>query len=198
MEKYIFNNVLRVKPCYNKVTRLERVFGIMKKKTNVREIAYLAMFLAILIVGGFVVYQVTALSPLPGMKYVLMGPYIACIFYLAQSKVPVKWVMLKFSLSFAMIMVFFNVFMGIAISITGIISVLVSETIGRKYKLITSSVMFATLTPIVSITLAKYMIGGVFLEVTFTWILLAGLLGCVFGLMGVFFGMKIEKYLPGN
>ncbi len=166
-----------------------------QSKMDTHSIAYIGFFLALLIVGGFVIYQVAAVTGMPGVKYVIMGTYVSCLMYILLMKVKLKYTLLLFTTVFALIMSMFNLYMGFAIILTGGLAEGFGNLLFKSYRKVGKSILFAMFTPISALTISKYLIGGIYLQVSVQWILLAGIMGLIFGSIGTYLGVKLAKYL---
>lgn len=160
------------------------------------ETAMIAIGVAILIGGGLAIYIVSSALPLPGIKYVIMAPFISTVLFVVQSKLKTPHVLLKFGLVFAMIMTLMNLFMGIAILVTTTAttaSVAWITNLGKKH--FWGSVLFSTYTGLFALWVSKVMIGGIFENITPMWILTVGGLSTFFGWAGTSLAKRIFKRL---
>lgn len=161
-----------------------------------REIAFIAVGVATLIAGGGVIFIISSVFPLPGVKYILMSPYLSMVIYVIQSKIPVKFTLLKMGIVFALIMTVINLFMGITIIITTLLTQM-SITFIKRFdkKTFWGSVLFSTYTGLCALTISKYIIGGIYREISSMWFLLIGLVCLVFGILGTLLAKKVLRYL---
>lgn len=156
------------------------------------ETAMIAIGVATLIGGGLAIYIVSSAFPLPGIKYVIMAPFISTVLFVVQSKLKTPHVLLKFGLVFAMIMTLVNLFMGIAILVTTLatyISVAWIANLDRKH--FWGSVLYSTFTGLFALWVSKLMIGGIFEAITPMWILAVGILSTIFGWAGTTLAKRI-------
>ena len=156
------------------------------------ETAMIAIGVATLIGGGLAIYIVSSAFPLPGIKYVIMAPFISTVLFVVQSKLKTPHVLLKFGLVFAMVMTLMNVFMGIAILATTLashISVAWIAKLDRKH--FWGSVLFSTYTGLFALWVSKIMIGGIFEVLTPLWIFTVGALSTLFGWAGTSLAKRI-------
>lgn len=87
-----------------------------------QHITFVGLLVAALISGGYVLYLVGRLLPVPGSKFLVMAPYLALIMFTAQSRLRSPWTMTLVSLIFAAVISVFTPFMGVAILSAGLLS----------------------------------------------------------------------------
>jgi energy-coupling factor transport system substrate-specific component len=170
-----------------------------KSKISIRDIAHIAMGIAALICGGFVILQISLVFPLPGIKYIFMAPFISMVIYILIQKLESTYGFMWSGLVFAVVMIVFSIFMTIAIAITSILtqlSVLLIRNV--KWRNIVGSILFSTFMGLSALFVSKFMIGGVYAELSNIWILVTGIICTAFGNVGVFFGIKLSKNLKLN
>jgi len=169
----------------------------MQNKTycDIKEITYVSVGVAVMIAGGFVIYQLSFIFPIPGVKYILMSPYLSIVIYILLSLVQREFTLLKFGAVFGFIMMLINLYMGIAIITTAILSQLTIVAIDNRKKAFFGAILFSTYTGISTLIISKHLIGGIFSEITYPWIIITGLLCSVFGIIGVTIAKRLLKYL---
>lgn len=97
-----------------------------------------------------------------------------------------------------MTMTFVNVFMGIAIIVTTLLSQLGIYFISDyEKKAFWGSVLFAGFTGLCAMTITKLFIGGILDDVPYIWFVAIGLLCSGFGVLGTFIAKKVLKHLNG-
>jgi energy-coupling factor transport system substrate-specific component len=166
------------------------------KATDTKVITNIAMGVGALIVGGLAIFSLSRAIPFPGGKYLLMSPYLSMVMYVIMRKAPSSLTPFMVGAVFGGIMTFVNIFMGIAIVSTGIgASLMTMLTSHKKMKMIVGAVSFSSFTLATSLTLSKYIIGGAFERIPLWWILIATLLGTLFGGIGTYAGTKIMRYM---
>lgn len=166
-----------------------------KSASKTKELTYIALSLASLIVGGSVVYQVSMVLPIPGIKYVFLAPFMSMVIYILLSILNQKLVLLKMGMVFGLIMSMMNLYMGLAILMTAVSSQVVLTLYSGQQRPFLGGVAFAFFTGTSALFISKYMIGGVFGSLSLIWILLVGLMCMVFGIAGSILGNNLMKYL---
>jgi len=155
---------------------------------STKEITYIGLGLAGMIVGGFAIYQVGAFFPIPGVKYILMAPVLSMTFYLLTCLLNGKHIILKTGLVFATMMTMFNIYMGLSI----VLATLGSHTIQMLTKKQSyGAVAFSFFTGSGALLVSKYLIGGIFAQINLLGIFITSMLCGLVGLYGVHIGSKI-------
>ncbi len=108
-------------------------FGGDQVKRSTRQLTEGAFTLALLVVGGAVLYYLSALVPIPGSKFLLMAPYLSLALYAPVKRAPKPGVISIINLGFAALLSFFSVFMGLAIALSGILTDLTTVFLFRAY-----------------------------------------------------------------
>ncbi len=166
-----------------------------KKQRNTKDLTSIALGVAAMIAGGIFIFQLSLIFPIPGMKYLLMAPFLSMMFMVVQSLVHAKYVVGKLGLTFGGIMMIFNLYMGVAILLTTILAQMTSLLIPFHNKHFLGSSFFAGYTGICALLISKYLIGGIYLEISNIWIVSVGLICFAFGMAGAFYAKKILRYL---
>jgi hypothetical protein len=161
----------------------------------IREITYIALGVASLIAGGFAILQVSMVFPIPGVKYILMSPYLSMVIFILLTKAKGKYALLKFATTFGMIMMVMNIFMGLAIGITAVLSQFSIIRLKASGKAFYGAIFFSAYTGVSALTISKYLVGGVFEEISWIWILLTGLICALFGFLGTILAKRITKHM---
>ena len=155
-------------------------------------LTYIALSVAIMIGGGFAILQFSLFFPFPGTKYMFMSPFLSIIIYVLLFKVPHPFTALKFGLVFGFIMFLINAYMGLAILITALVTELaVFLTPQNRYKPFFAAISFSATTTMSALFVSKYLIGGIFLEIPFFYIVIAGFISMLGGLLGTFIARRI-------
>lgn len=167
----------------------------MERDPKVKEITYIAMGVAAMIVCGGVIYVLMSVFPIPGLKYVMMAPLLSVVMFILLDRIEGKQILLKVGVVFGLIMTMVNLYMGLAILVTAFLSEASLLLVGHSKKAVAGAVLFSTYTGLSALTISKYMIGGVFAELPNGWILLAGILCLVTGTIGTIMAKHLSKYI---
>lgn len=91
-------------------------------KLSTRDLTFFALLLAALIGGGYALYVISRTIPIPGIKYVVMSPYLSLVIMLLLSRSPRRGSILLFNAGFAGIMSLISPVMSLSIIMTGALS----------------------------------------------------------------------------
>ncbi len=156
-----------------------------------KEITTIAMGVATLIGGGMGIYFLSAFFAVPGSKYLLMAPYLSIIFYVMQFKLKSKYTLLKIGTVFALIMTVINIFMGIAILLTTLLTCLTVLPLATiDLRAFWGSVLFSGYTGGCALLITKYFIGGLD-AVSNMWILVVAVICAGFGVLGTMVAKRV-------
>ena len=102
-------------------------------KLTTKEMVQLALTVAALIAGGYVLYFIGVIFPIPGFKYLILTPYLSFIitFVILYFKNPRSF--FYFNTTFGMIMSLMNIYMGLAILSVGIITQIFISILPKKW-----------------------------------------------------------------
>lgn len=166
-----------------------------KTHSTTREITYIAIGVSTMIVGGLAIFQLSLVFPIPGVKFILLAPYLALLFYILLSIIKQKNALIKIGCTLALIMVSINLFMGLAILLTSIISQLSITLISHEKKPFYGAILFSGFTGLTSLLISKFVIGGIFEEISNIWILFTFLICLGFGIVGTILAKRIMRHL---
>ncbi|QUH24775.1 hypothetical protein [Serpentinicella alkaliphila] len=89
---------------------------------KIKEMAIIAVGVATIIGGGIAIFVASSIIPMPGVKYILLSPYLSMVTYVIQLKAKSKLILLKFGVVFAITMTMISLFMGGAILLTAFLA----------------------------------------------------------------------------
>lgn len=172
----------------------------MRNRSNTLEIAQIAIAVATIIVGGYGIIILSSPLAIPGMKYIMMAPYLSMVLMILTSKIQSKYVIMKANAVFAMIMVMINLYMGLAIILSGLFTQMLQLLLIKRSKWTRRIVCsaYASFVILTALPISKYLIGGaVFEGIANTWIVIAAFIAFVLGyigtLMGEFISLRMTK-----
>lgn len=166
----------------------------MKFKTS--DITYMAFSIILLISGGYFIYYMSLLFPVPGSKFIIMSPYLSLVLFFPIKKIKKIGIMSLISIIFGLILSTFTFFMGLAIITTGILADLTTFIFLRNYKtnkkIIISASFYPVYAYITSIYITNFVTGNVLYNVVeLNIFILVGILIYILGIIGSFIGYKI-------
>lgn len=166
-----------------------------KTDLTTRDITYIAFGVVAMIAGGAVVLSLSMVFPIPGAKYILMAPWLSMVVSILLAKVRRRHVLALFGTVFGLIMSAMNLYMGLAIVMTGLLSDVSSLPFKEEAKPFFGGVFFAGYTGLTALAVSKFMIGGAFAGIPLGWLAATGLLCALFGLAGALMARKVMKHL---
>lgn len=163
---------------------------------KVGEITYIAIGIAAMISGGIFILQISTIFPLPGMKYILMAPYLSIIIYILLSIVQTNFAMLKIGCVFGFLMTFINLFMGLAIILTALLTQISILFLGDfTKKAFWGAILFSGYTGVCAVAISKYLVGEALRNISNWWLVLIGVICLGFGSLGTVVARKIVKHI---
>lgn len=172
-----------------------------KPQLTTREITEIAMSVAALIVGGYLIYIVSSQFPLPGVKYTVMAPYLSLIAAFVLTYFNSSWVLLIVNMVFAMVMTIISPYMGISIIAVALLthfSYLIIR-IKARYRTFLVASLYSSYVVGVALWISKTFIGtAIFKNITLPYVLLLMLLAFFTGAFGAHFGVIIGTRVKSN
>lgn len=168
----------------------------MKENTQSHVITNIGLGIAAIIAGGFGIYQLSSLIPIPGMKFIFMAPFMSMMFYILIARVKIKASVIIIGTVFGGIMSIVSIFMGLSIFLSAAFAQLLALPfpIGDQQAAI-GSVTFATASGAISLLITKLFVKGIYEIITLPQIGLLMVLCLIFGILGAYLGSVITKYL---
>lgn len=166
----------------------------MNRLDKTKELTTIGISIAAVIGGGLTMYLTSSMIPVPGFKYIMLSPLLSLTIYILQRRIAQKHTIIKFGIAFSFIMSLMNIYMGLAIFMTTIMTYLSTRLI-RVNPPMSSGILFSFYTGFVSLLISKYMIGGIFQEISFVAMGVVGLFCSLFGWIGVMLGKKIYEHI---
>jgi energy-coupling factor transport system substrate-specific component len=170
----------------------------MLKKLNfkVGEMTYISIGIAAMISGGIIIFQISTVVPLPGLKYILMAPYLSMIIYILLSIIQTDFAILKIGCVFGLLMSFINLFMGVAIVITALLTQFSIMFLDNyKKKVFLGAILFSGYTGVCAVAISKYLVGEALRNISNWWLVLIGITCIGFGSLGTVIASKIVKQI---
>ena len=169
--------------------------GLMKG--NLRETIFISLLVSILIGGGYVLYIISAYFPMPGMKYVVLAPYLSLIICALRILVKKKWAVIKFNIVFAMIMSLVTIYMSMAIIITTLLTELTGLILIKfsyEFRNIIVSALYSFYAVLISLIVIKYvLVTPEFISVSNVMIMSFCLAGFILGILGAKIGEQVGE-----
>lgn len=165
---------------------------------STRNIANIALGVAAMIAGGFMVFQLSAIFPSPLTKFMMMAPFMALMFYIINWRINQPNTNLFTGLVFMGIMAIMNIFMGLAILLDTLITHVLLKIIVKREssRPFFAALFFSSLVGPISVIITKLFIGGAYDLIGYEWILIIWGVTIPLCLLGVYLGKHICTFLP--
>lgn len=163
-----------------------------------KKLIIFAQFVVILIVGGYVAYVMSKGIPIPGGKFLMIGPFLTLVLMVLLERFPKYGSLTLVNAVFALVMIFVTPWMSAAILLSGALGDLVNLIpINHWIKRATSLGVYNLVSLLSSVYISIFVTGNVLYGLfTPTLLLIIGLLSFLLGFMGAAYGRKINaKYL---
>lgn len=165
-----------------------------------REMTFVSLLVATLVAGGYVMYLLSRVVPVPGSKFLVMAPYLALMMFIAIKRLNSAWAMTLVSLVFGAVISVFALVMGLAIVAAGIASDLTRRLLPGGSRTPAMLCLHAALYPLwsfwLSLAISHYVTGSLLYGAIGPWPLLwGGVLVYALGLAGAGVGLKISLRL---
>lgn len=166
-------------------------------KLNLRESIFISLLVSMLIGGGYVLYIVSTYFPLPGMKYVILAPYVSLIICALRILIKHKWAVIRFNTIFAMIMSLISVYMSMAIIITTILTEITGLVFGKfnyESRSVITSAFYSFYSVFISLLTVKYiLLTSDAINISTAMIFSLSLVGFMLGIFGAKIGEQVGK-----
>ncbi len=163
-----------------------------------QSVSFVGLLVAGLVAGGWALYLVGRLLPVPGGKFLVMAPYLALIMFVAIDRLQMRWTMSLLSAIFAAVLSVFTPIMSVAILAAGLLSDMTGHLIPGKVHRIFRTCLVAALYPmwsfLLSLLASNYLTGNVLFGRVGTGPLLVGVgLSYLLGLAGTVVGLRLKS-----
>ena len=166
-------------------------------KLSIKDITFISILASITVVIGFVFYFLGGFLPVPGSKFIIFAPFLGCIMYFPVRKKQKIGVISTLCIIFAFLMLFFNLFMSLAIVLAGICTDLYSLIVFHNYqqdwKMIASAGFYPAASFFWAFIMTYYFTGAVLFETGKIWIIMIILFILIYclGITGAYISKKI-------
>ncbi len=160
-----------------------------------RKVTTLAMFSVLMVVGGYILYFISRIIPIPGSKFIIMGPYLTLIMMLPLARYPRYGTLSLINIVFAGIMLIFSPWMSLTIIVSGLAADCVMLLpLWRKLKLLLSMGIYNGVSLLSSIYITSYVTGNVLYRMLSIEVLLTILaVAILMGMLGGYAGLRIDE-----
>lgn len=160
-----------------------------------RKITTFGIFIASMIVGGYILYFLSSLVPIPGSKFIVMGPYLTFSMTFLLIRYPRFGTLSLINLVFGGIMFILSPWMTLAILVSGVLAdLMMILPIWLKAKLLLAMGVYNGVSLLTSFYISNYITGNALYKILNFEALLVGLaLAVITGMLGGYMGLKVNK-----
>jgi len=160
-----------------------------------RKITTFAIFIALMIIGGYILYFISTAIPIPGSKFIIMGPYITLVMSLPLIRYPRFGTLSLINLGFGGLMVIFSPWMTLAIVVSGIVAdCVILLPIWAKAKQLLALGVYNGISLLTSVYITNYITGNqLYRIINLKALIVAFVIAVLTGILGGYAGQKIDK-----
>lgn len=160
-----------------------------------RKVTTFAIFIALMIVGGYILYSISKVLPIPGSKFIVMGPYLTFVMILPLIRYPRFGTLSLINLAFGGLMVILSPWMTLAIVISGILAdCALLLPIQVKAKQLLAMGVYNGISLLTSVYITTYITGNTLYKIINLKVLVvAFVISAVTGALGGYAGLKVDK-----
>jgi energy-coupling factor transport system substrate-specific component len=160
-----------------------------------RKITTFAIFTALMVIGGYILYFITKLLPIPGSKFIVMGPYLTFILMLILIRYPRFGTMTLINVVFGGVMFIISPWMTLSIVVSGLVAdCAMLLPIWLKAKQLLSMGIYNGMSLLTYVYVTNYITGNMLYKVLNFEILIFTLaFAFITGILGAYVGIKVDK-----
>lgn len=160
-----------------------------------KKITTFGIFTALMVVGGYILYFVSRAIPIPGSKFIFMGPYLTFVMILPLIRYPRFGTITLINLAFGGVMFILSPWMTLAIIVSGIAAdIIMLLPIWMKIKQLLSMGVYNGMSALTSFYVSNYITGNMINEIfSFKSLLVLLVLAIITGILGGYAGLKVDK-----
>jgi hypothetical protein len=169
--------------------------------TMTRKLTTFALFTALMVVGGYILYLISNFIAIPGSKFIIMGPFLTLIMTIPLIRYPRFGTLSLINLAFGGLMLIFSPWMMLAIVVSGVLAdCVILIPIWRKARILLAMGVYNGVSLLTSVYVTIYVTGNSLYKILNVEVLLGALLIAVItGSLGGFAGLWVDKvYLKSN
>jgi energy-coupling factor transport system substrate-specific component len=160
-----------------------------------KKLTTFALFVALMVTGGYILYTLSKLVPIPGSKFVVMGPYLTFVMTLPLLRYPRFGTVTLINLTFGGVMLIINPWMTLTIVVSGLSADLVMLLpIKLKVKQLLTMGIYNGMSLMTSVYVSNYVTGNALYKIfSFEMLLLSFILAIITGMLGGLAGINVDK-----
>lgn len=182
---------------YNKKKISEKNYQliIIKEKIMTKKITTFAIFTALMVVGGYIFYFIASSIPIPGSKFIFMGPYLTCVMILPLIRYPKFGTLSLINLAFGGVMFILSPWMTVAIVVSGVAAdFIMLIPIEMKARQVLSMGIYNGMSLLTSFFISNYITGNLLYNaLSYQGVLIAFIISAAAGMLGGYGGIRIAR-----
>jgi energy-coupling factor transport system substrate-specific component len=165
--------------------------------TKIISITYSALTVAILYVGGYVLYTLSGALALPGNRFILLAPFLSFVFYFPIVKLKQNWLFTKINVVLALVLAYISIFMSLAICATGLLTdltaLLIFRPLDKNYKIVLTCSFYPVYAVLTSFYVTTYLTTStMFANISIEFLLILISIVYILGLFGSYMAFKLK------
>jgi len=152
-------------------------------------------FVVIMVVGGYMLYLLSTAVPLPGSKFIFMGPFLTFVMMIPLERYPKFGTLSIINGIFGLVMLVISPWMTLAIIIAGVVSdLLMLLPIKMKIRCISALGVYNMVSLLVSVYITNSVTGNMLYEIVSpTALIVATIISFLTGALGANLGNYVNK-----
>ena len=157
-------------------------------------------FIVIMVIGGYLAYLTSTLIPIPGSKFLVMGPFLTLVLMIPLERFPKFGTLSLINLVFGMILLMLTPWMTLAIVVSGFTSDLIMLLpVKHWFKRVFSLGIYNLMSFYTSLYVTHVITGNLLYNVIGPIAMVAvGVLCLILGMTGAYLGRLINKKYLGK
>lgn len=163
-----------------------------------KKLTTITLFTVLMLVGGYVLYFISNILPLPGSKFIVMGPYLTFVMTIPVIRYPRFGTISIMNCVFGGLMLIYTPWMTLAIVLSGIAAdFMMLLPIKQKGRLLMSMGLYNGMSLLTSVVITNFITGNAIYRIMNIPVLLGVfILAFITGSVGGYAGIKLNnRYL---
>lgn len=160
-----------------------------------RKITTLAIFAALMVVGGYFFYSISNIIPIPGSKFIVMGPYLTFVMIMPLIRYPKFGTLSLINMVFGGLMLIISPWMTLAIFVSGVLAdIIMLIPIKQKVKQIVAMGIYNGVSLLTSFYVTNYITGNALYQIlNINILIIALIIAFISGALGGYAGIYVDK-----
>lgn len=160
-----------------------------------RKITTFAIFAALMVLGGFIFYSISNIIPIPGSKFIVMGPYLTFVMIMPLIRYPRFGTLSLVNIVFGGLMLIISPWMTLAIVVSGVLAdIIILIPIKQTVKHIIAMGIYNGASLLTSFYVTNYITGNALYQILHINVLVIALvIAFLSGALGGYAGIYVDK-----